>query len=226
MFSQLSDLDNNNGTTKTSSSRTTADTTKQKRITRKNSTTIQHTEEIIDLDKEEEEEATSNGTIKPTIKEQPKNDAAAVITNENWIDVFAPSTSEELAIHPKKLLELQQWFQHCSVMKRKQPAQLCLLTGPSGSGKTAAVRTVAKENRIHIQEWINPVDQEVVYKLGDQLTGDSYNCSQVEAFKNFLFKASRYRSLLEPAGNKRLLMIEDFPNFLLKDPTEFQEILE
>ncbi|XP_037805815.1 cell cycle checkpoint protein RAD17 [Lucilia sericata] len=218
MFSQLSHLENNSPKPKKSKDDTS---NPSKRTTRKKSTTIQPAEEIIDLDAEDECKNDGSTFLERTTKTNVQ------ISNENWIDVFAPSNSEELAIHPKKVQEIQQWFQHCAAMRRKNPAQLCLLTGPSGSGKTAAVRILAKENKINIQEWINPVDQEMVYNLGDQVYGQSFVSSQVDAFKNFLFKASRYRSLLETiATDKRLLMVEDFPNFLLRDPTVFQEILE
>lgn len=187
------------------------DTPKLRRSSRRSNdpTPKEVTTEVIDVDKEDE-----------PIKVQP---------NENWIDTFAPTNTEELAVHAKKIEELQKWFKHCDFMrkKKKQPAQLCLVTGPSGSGKTAAVRIIAKELQYSIQEWINPVDQEIVYKLGDQDYGESnFMSSQVEAFKNFLFKASRYRSLFEMGGDKRLLMIEDFPNFLLRDTSAFEEILE
>lgn len=140
----------------------------------------------------------------------------------DWVDFFAPKNSDELAIHAKKRQELEHWFKHCVLMKQKNSAQLCLLTGPSGSGKTTALRILAKEHNMYIQEWINPVDQDNVYNLGDQT--HVFLSSQIDAFKHFLFKASRYRSLFET--NKCLLLVEDFPNFILKDPTVFQEILE
>lgn len=225
MFSQLSHLENNNSASKPKKPK--EETPKPSRkTTRKKSTnnTIQPpVEDIIDLDAEEEFSNEPSTFLEKTTK----NDVP-ISMNENWIDAFAPTNSEELAVHPKKLQEIQQWFQHCAFMKRKNPAQICLITGPSGSGKTAAVRILAKESKISIQEWINPVDQEMVYSLGDQVYGQqSFASSQIDAFKNFLFKASRYRSLFESNDtDKRLLMVEDFPNFLLRDPAVFEEILE
>ncbi|XP_065362925.1 cell cycle checkpoint protein RAD17 [Calliphora vicina] len=217
MFSQLSHLENNNSPKPKKSK----DVIPKPTGTTKKQSTTAPVDDIIDLDDLEDCSNEASTFLERTTKTDVQ------ISNENWIDVFAPVTSDELAVHPKKLQEVQQWFKHCAVMKRKKPSQLCLLTGPSGSGKTAAIRILAKENKINIQEWINPVDQEMIYNLGDQVYGQSYVSSQVEAFKNFLFKASRYRSLLETiATDKRLLMVEDFPNFLLRDPTVFQEILE
>ncbi|KAL9878931.1 rad17 checkpoint clamp loader component isoform 2-T2 [Glossina fuscipes fuscipes] len=149
------------------------------------------------------------------------------MSQKNWLNTFAPSNVNELAIQPKKIAELREWFQHCDSMRNKQPAQICLLSGPSGCGKTAAVYVLSKEFQFYLQEWINPIDQEIIYNLGDQGYGEGYKNSQSEAFKSFLFKASRYRSILGITNDKRrLLMVEDFPNFLLKDGDAFQEILE
>ncbi|EDW85055.1 uncharacterized protein Dwil_GK14447 [Drosophila willistoni] len=148
------------------------------------------------------------------------------LANDNWMENFAPSQSDELAIHPKKVEELRDWLRHCEAMRKKYPAQMCLLTGPSGAGKTATLRVLAQEFNYQIQEWINPVDCEVVNALGDQSNGNSYVGSQLEAFKSFLLRASRYKSLLDKQ-NKRLLLVEDFPNFLLNDgQTIFEELID
>lgn len=153
------------------------------------------------------------------------NDEIPVIS-ENWMECFAPSSSDDLAVHPKKLEEVRNWFRHCEAMRKKFPAQICLLTGPAGSGKTATIRVLARELGYELQEWINPVDCEEIRTLGDQPDGNSYAGSQQEAFKSFLLRASRYKSLLS-AQSKRLLLVEDFPNFLLKDATStFEELLE
>ncbi|KAH8308196.1 hypothetical protein KR059_007992, partial [Drosophila kikkawai] len=146
---------------------------------------------------------------------------------ENWMESFAPTTSEELAVHPKKIQELRDWLRHCVAVRKKFPAQMCLLTGPTGAGKTATLRVLAKEFGYQVQEWINPVDCEVVNALGDQVSGNAYVGSHLEAFKSFLLRASRYKSLLE-SQNKRLLLVEDFPNVLLdeKQDVNFEELLD
>lgn len=148
------------------------------------------------------------------------------VMSENWMESFAPTSSDDLALHPKKLEEVRNWFRHCEAMRKKFPAQICLLTGPAGCGKTATVRVLARELGYELQEWINPVDCEEVRTLGDQPDGNAYVGSQQEAFKSFLLRASRYKSLLS-TQNKRLLLVEDFPNFLLKDAAStFEELLE
>ncbi|XP_036319321.1 cell cycle checkpoint protein RAD17 [Rhagoletis pomonella] len=143
-------------------------------------------------------------------------------TNSNWIDTFEPVKSEDVAVHPKKLTELQNWLLHCEVVRKQHPAQICLLTGPSGSGKTAAVRVLARSLKYELQEWINPVDRDLVNTLGDQTA--SYIGSQIENFKSFLFRSSRYKSLL--GGEKRLVLVEDFPNLILSSAETLESILD
>ncbi|XP_017113975.1 cell cycle checkpoint protein RAD17 isoform X1 [Drosophila elegans] len=169
--------------------------------------------ESVDLTAvDDEKDADSTGPI-PEVK-------------ANWMESFAPAASEDLAVHPKKIGELRDWLRHCEAMRKKFPAQMCLLTGPTGAGKTATLRVLAKEFGFQVQEWINPVDCEVVNALGDQPSGSSYVGSHLEAFKSFLLRASRYKSLLD-SHSKRLLLVEDFPNVLLSDKeANFEEILD
>lgn len=142
--------------------------------------------------------------------------------NANWIDKFEPKTCEEVAVHPKKLAELKNWLLHCETVHKQHPAQICLLTGPSGSGKTAAVRALARSQKYELQEWINPVDRDMINTLGDQMS--SYTGSQIDFFKSFLFRSSRYKSLL--GSQKRLVLVEDFPNMILSSVDIFEGILE
>lgn len=129
-------------------------------------------------------------------------------------------------MHPKKIGEVRSWLLHCEAVRKKFPAQICLLTGPTGAGKTATLRVLAKEMGYQVQEWINPVDCEVVTVLGDQPSGSGYVGSHLEAFKSFLLRASRYKSLLV-SQEKRLLLVEDFPNiFLSEGEASFEELLE
>ena len=227
MFDELSHIDSGNNTLSPKPSKEDTNKT-QKRGGRKRTASVNQKEDTIKLDAEDKFANASTDTQGCPEKEiTSATKSNALVNNDNWIEVFAPTSSDDLAVHPKKLQEIQQWILHCAAMKRKRPAQICLITGPSGSGKTTALKLLAKENKISIQEWINPVDQEVIYNLGDQMYGQRYVSSQVDAFKNFLFKASRYRSLLEsPVSDKRLLLVEDFPNFLLRDPLIIHEILE
>ncbi|EDW67789.1 uncharacterized protein Dvir_GJ22898 [Drosophila virilis] len=168
---------------------------------------------------------TTDAVVDLTVKENEK-DGLTPTVSDNWMEGFAPTTSDDLAVHPKKVCDVRNWLQHCEAMRKKHPAQICLLTGPAGCGKTATLRVLAQEFGYELQEWINPTDCEEINALGDQPNEGSYMGSQLVAFKSFLLRASRYKSLLT-AQNKRLLLVEDFPNVLLKDATAtFEDLLD
>ncbi|XP_030376222.1 cell cycle checkpoint protein RAD17 [Scaptodrosophila lebanonensis] len=163
-------------------------------------------------------------TVNENKNETQPNSAGTPIPKDDWMGSFAPVTSEDLAVHAKKVAEVRDWFRHCEAVRKKCPAQLCLLTGPAGAGKTATVRILAEEAGYDLREWVNPVDCEVIDALGDQPRGN-YVGSQLEAFKSFLLRASRYKSLLVQP-RKRLLLVEDFPNVLLTDAAVlFEDII-
>ncbi|KAH8267349.1 hypothetical protein KR018_011803, partial [Drosophila ironensis] len=174
--------------------------------------------DLVDLTLPEEGEKVDKTPIAATAPAPP--------IGNNWMEAFAPASSEDLAVHPKKIGEVRDWLLHCEAVRRKFPAQMCLLTGPTGAGKTATLQVLAREMGYQLQEWINPVDSEVVTGLGDQPSHQVFTASHSEAFRSFLLRASRYKSLLVPQ-QKRLLLVEDFPNIFLGDGDgNFSELLD
>lgn len=145
--------------------------------------------------------------------------------SSNWIENFAPCTKTDLAIHAKKLNEVEDWFRAIKEKSIKNSAPILLLTGPSGSGKTAVIKILAKDFGYTISEWITPVDIE--HTRYDRSDSDkiTYSESQNDKFAQFLFQSSRYRSVFD-TSSKRLVLVEDFPNVFLKDPGSFEGILE
>ncbi|XP_055911679.1 cell cycle checkpoint protein RAD17 [Eupeodes corollae] len=167
----------------------------------------------------------SKDSLSSTIhnKQKPTTESLA-IPSPNWIDSFEPHTIDDLAVHAKKIQEVQDWMLHCDILRtKKQPAQICLITGPAGSGKTATLKVLAKIMKCQLVEWINPIDSDNITQLGDQ--ENQYAQSQVELFKSFLFRSSRYKSVLESC-DKRLILVEDFPNCFIKDTSGFNDVLE
>lgn len=68
---------------------------------------------------------------------------AAVVSNESM-------SCNQLALHKKKLLELQGWFD--------APSKLLILHGPSGCSKTTSLRCICHERNIDVIEWLdNPL---------------------------------------------------------------------
>lgn len=146
------------------------------------------------------------------------------IKSSNWIDKFAPQSLDDLAVHAKKIEEIQKWLEYAEQNRHQTPGPILLLTGPSGSGKTVTLRLIAKERGYVINEWVNPVDVEQCRSNRVNNDIETYTESQTALFNQFLFNSSRYRSLYQ-SQNKRLVLVEDFPNIFLKDTSAFHESL-
>lgn len=141
-----------------------------------------------------------------------------------WVDNFAPQSLNDLSVHPKKIEEIQKWLEFAEQNRHQKPGPILLLTGPSGSGKTVALRLIAKERGFDILEWVNPVDEEQSRSNRAHADVETYTESQTAIFNQFLFSASRYRSVFQ-SQHKRLVLVEDFPNIFLKDTIAFHEAL-
>lgn len=140
----------------------------------------------------------------------------------SWLEQYKPKSVAELAIHVKKINELEAWL--------KQPTNLItrtkflLLTGPPGCGKTTMLHTVCKSCGYKIQEWITPLDRP--NDEFESLSRFDYNKSAAKLFEEYLFKSSRYNSCLGTNPTKKLILVKDFPNVMFHNPSTFHEILE
>lgn len=149
------------------------------------------------------------------------------VKSSNWIENFAPRTKSDLVIHAKKISEIEDWFNAIKAKNTQSSSPILLVTGPSGSGKTSTVKIIAKEFGFTISEWITPVDIEYTRHIQNENNNSNaaYCESQNDKFSQFLFQSSRYRSVFD-TSTKRLVLIEDFPNAFIKDPSSFEQILE
>lgn len=145
--------------------------------------------------------------------------------SSNWIENFAPRHKAELAVHPKKLIEVDNWFNAIKEKRIGTSAPILLITGPSGAGKTAAIKVLAREFNYVISEWVTPVDIEHIRHDRNDNENIMFSESQVDKFSRFLFQSSRYRSVLD-TSSKRLVLVEDFPNAFVKDPSIFEDVLQ
>lgn len=157
--------------------------------------------------------------------------------DEPWVDVHAPQTQAELAVHKKKVEEVESWLKvHLDLKSSKKGGALLLLTGPSGCGKTATVHVLAKDACCHIQEWTNPTTAE--YRTDDSFR-ESFNpasrfnifhsSSQTAAFQEFLLRANKYNRLQmsgdDEAQERKIILVEDFPNQFYRQPGCLHDIL-
>uniref|UniRef100_A0AAQ5YXJ4 AAA+ ATPase domain-containing protein n=1 Tax=Amphiprion ocellaris TaxID=80972 RepID=A0AAQ5YXJ4_AMPOC len=140
--------------------------------------------------------------------------------DEPWVDRYSPCSQAELAVHKKKIEEVENWIKgHTSMSK----GGILLLTGPSGCGKTATVQVLSLELGLRVQEWTNPTILELY-------NSSHFSCSsQLSQFQEFLLRANKY-NCLKMAGDgestdMKLILVEDFPNQFYRQPGTLHVIL-
>ncbi|XP_075448301.1 cell cycle checkpoint protein RAD17 isoform X2 [Ascaphus truei] len=135
--------------------------------------------------------------------------------NDPWVDKYRPEVQTELAVHKKKIEEVEAWLRtHVGQRPQKQGGPVVLLTGPPGCGKTATIQVLTQEMGIQVQEWVNPVLQEF---------------KKDERPEDFLLRANKYNKLQmlgESAGtDKKVIIVDDMPNQFYRDPSGLHDIL-
>ncbi|XP_072270061.1 cell cycle checkpoint protein RAD17 [Pyxicephalus adspersus] len=152
--------------------------------------------------------------------------------NEPWIDKYRPKLQADLAVHKKKIEEVETWLK--AHIGQKQGGSVLLLTGPPGCGKTATLLVLAQEMGIQVQEWINPVIQEFKEdepaEVFDREMGFYFTSqSQSAQFHDFLLRANKYNKLQmlgeEPCTDRKLIIVDDMPNLFYRDPSSLHDIL-
>lgn len=165
-----------------------------------------------------------------------ENSKEYVSENEPWVDKYKPETQHELAVHKKKIEEVETWLK-VEVLER-QPTQggsILLITGPPGCGKTATIKILSKEHGIQVQEWINPVlpefqkdDFKEIFNPESSFHIFPYQ-SQIAVFKEFLLRATKYNKLQmlgdDLTTDKKIILVEDLPNQFYRDPHILHEVL-
>ncbi|NXA32045.1 RAD17 protein, partial [Eudromia elegans] len=156
--------------------------------------------------------------------------------DEPWVDKYKPETQNDLAVHKKKIEEVESWLKmHIFQRKPKQGGSILLLTGPAGCGKTATIQILVKDLGIQLQEWTNPITldftKEDIKSIFDHDSNFHTYPSQAQAalFQDFLLRANKYNKLQmlgeSSENDKKLILIEDIPNQFYRDPSSLHEIL-
>ncbi|XP_027843435.2 cell cycle checkpoint protein RAD17 [Aphis gossypii] len=167
--------------------------------------------------------------IPPTIKllkqSSKKRPHTALTQSENknsdWCNIYTPQSVSKLAVHNGKVKEVKHWFESLN-SNLLNKSKILLVTGPTGCAKATAVKLIAKQCGFICLEWITPMTTEPIY---DQCT-DSYCYQNVkDKFQDFIWGATRYRSLKCGVSNGQFLLIKDIPNIFLDKPDEFHDIM-
>uniref|UniRef100_A0A1A8S208 RAD17 homolog n=4 Tax=Nothobranchius TaxID=28779 RepID=A0A1A8S208_9TELE len=147
---------------------------------------------------------------------------------EAWVDTYSPRSQADLAVHRKKVEEVEKWIQtHTNTSK----AGVLILTGPSGCGKTATVQVLSQEMGVQVQEWTNTSNLESYgsSQHADWSTNGFSYSSQLTQFEEFLLRANKYKCLKmlsdEVTTNRKLILVEDFPNQFYRHPASLHAVL-
>lgn len=141
--------------------------------------------------------------------------------NSDWCNIYVPQSVTKLAVHPGKIKEIKNWFESLN-NNLLTKSKFLLVTGPSGCAKATAVRLIAKQCNFMCLEWVTPVTTEPIY---DQCSDDYFYQNVQDKFQDFIWGATRYRSLKCDVCNDQFLLIKDFPNIFLDKPDEFHDIM-
>ncbi|XP_042306110.1 LOW QUALITY PROTEIN: cell cycle checkpoint protein RAD17 [Sceloporus undulatus] len=155
---------------------------------------------------------------------------------ETWVDKYKPKTQNELAVHKKKIEEVEAWLKsHIFQRQPKQGGSILLLTGPPGCGKSATVEILAKDLGFQVQEWITPISLDFAkddfhYALNHEADFQALPYqSQTAIFQEFLLRANKYPRLHlvgeSIETDKKFILVEDMPNHFCRDPGSLHEIL-
>ncbi|KAJ1920597.1 RFC checkpoint protein Rad17 [Tieghemiomyces parasiticus] len=131
-----------------------------------------------------------------------------------WVDRCTPATVADLAVHKRKLGEVEQWLAAARseitagrLNQRAWSRRVLVLTGPPGVGKTATLRVLARHLGFALTEWTNPI-----YLAEPDTTSPTepeappiyrgeFPKSLVNQFEQFIQRVDRYTPLVLSSGD-------------------------
>ncbi|KAK6430919.1 RFC checkpoint protein Rad17 [Oleoguttula sp. CCFEE 5521] len=102
----------------------------------------------------------------------------------SWIEQFAPTNLDELAVHKRKVADVKGWLEMAFSGRRRK---VLVLKGAAGSAKTTSIKLLAREMGVEVSEWRNPAGS-------DYATEGSV--SAAEQFNDFIAAAGRSSGLV------------------------------
>ncbi|PWN17956.1 hypothetical protein BCV69DRAFT_285549 [Microstroma glucosiphilum] len=170
-----------------------------------------------------------------------------VENNDLWSVAYAPSSRSDLAVHPRKVKDVEAWLRDAfdGSVSLKKLRRLLVLTGPAGAAKTETIRQLssASELDFEVVEWKN----DTMARSGEMLAEDQEFASVTNRFRDFFSRSTKFRTLSMRGENqayqpqasssstslsfsgtsaspskrsRRLILLEDLPN--LSHPATLQ----
>ncbi|KAL8842707.1 MAG: hypothetical protein Q9170_000363 [Blastenia crenularia] len=140
-----------------------------------------------------------------------------------WADRYGPTSTEELAVHKKKVSDVKEWLEN----------KLLILKGASGVGKTATISALARNLELDVLEWKNPTVSD--------FASENY-LSTSSQFEDFLGRSSKFATLhitgtenaegshdpsapAQGAAKSRntIILVEEFPNITTSNTIVLQQ---
>ncbi|XVF15946.1 hypothetical protein REPUB_Repub09cG0199700 [Reevesia pubescens] len=136
-------------------------------------------------------------------------------SKELWVDKYKPRTTDELAVHKKKIEEVKLWFEG-RLRNPKSEVDSCVLiiSGQTGVGKSATVNVTASQIGAQLCEWNTPTPTIWQEHVHNSSAGISYT-SKLDEFENFVERVRKYglisSSFNEKSKSSIILVIDDLP---------------
>ncbi|KPI39451.1 Cell cycle checkpoint protein RAD17 [Cyphellophora attinorum] len=142
---------------------------------------------------------------RPTLPAPPRPAKEESESQPPWSERYGPTTLDELAVHKKKVTDVQQWFE--AVVSGRSRQKLLVLKGPAGSGKTVTVNLVTQAVGLNTITWQNP-----------GIVDTTVNGSAAAQFDEFLNRGQfgslgfdGAESKADRSAQHQALIVEEFP---------------
>ncbi|EFR02216.1 cell cycle checkpoint protein RAD17 [Nannizzia gypsea CBS 118893] len=139
-------------------------------------------------------------------------------TGKPWAEQFAPANLDELAVHKRKVADVQNWLNEVFIGRSRR--RILVLKGPAGSGKTTTISLLSKALGYDIVEWRNSAGTEYSAQgyasTGTQFDdflgrGEQYNCLDLDGEAT---ASTPNSSAALQSSRRRIILVEEFPSSL------------
>ena len=188
------------------------------------------------------DDASDNGKTALTGRKRARRaDSRTQNTGNNavmWVEKFAPKSSSDLCVAPKKVKEIKSWVQNCvsSIEKSQQLQQkLLVLVGSPGIGKSTAIRIIAKELNSSIMLWNESFLPRTSHDMHSRGLFSVEQTSALNSFHEFLQQSGSGIASLDLLSShsdgstntsNTIILLEDLPNLHgVSAKLEFRDIM-